>query len=94
MTKIVCKCRILLEFYTPVSGVSASLHNTEPYLTTVKNNNEFQINILSRGFWYERLCLDLENHLKKPKLALEKIELALQVEQIYSNSRRGGFLLF
>ena len=35
-----------------------------------------------RGIWYERLCLDLENHLNNPKLALQKVELALQVETL------------
>jgi len=38
-----------------------------------------------RGIWYERLCLDLENHLNNPKLALQKVELALQDEYV-----RGG----
>jgi len=38
-----------------------------------------------RGAWYERLSLDLENHLKKPKLALDKIDLALQDAKV-----RGG----
>jgi len=35
-----------------------------------------------RGFWYERLCLDLDNHLKKPKVALNNIKTALKDEYV------------
>jgi len=35
-----------------------------------------------RGVWYERLCLDLESHLKEPVLCLQYIETALQDSRV------------
>ena len=78
---------VFLQKYTALSVIIVALNKSVDLLEKMKKYDEavellgklLNLNVLDkfRGHWYERMSLDLDSHLKKPREALAAVETGL-----------------
>jgi len=93
----VCSLPVFLQRFSALAVVMAGLNKAVDMLEKMKKHGE-AVELLRkllastvldryRGFWYERLSLDLDSHLKQPEAALAVVETALNDPKVRAGRR-------